>query len=40
MQFEMYKYYYPEVPLEEYGKEKLWSLVDVLYGVDNLKVDI
>ena len=28
------KYYYPEVPLKEYRKEKLRSLVDVLYGGD------
>ena len=29
-----YKYYYPEVPLERYRKEKLRSLVDVLYSGD------
>lgn len=36
------KNYYPEVPLEQYRKEKLRRLVDVLYGgnVDNLRADI
>lgn len=37
-----YTYYHPAVPLEQYRKEKLRSLVDVLYSgdVENAKRDL